>query len=110
MRKVWRFFWSRFRIFDVGFNTFNTIFCHVLIISRVLNDFRRILDMEKRLSLLVTLKMNHRSVISFQFLLITHRHFLTHLWCCQQRDIFLRNTKFALLESAARIDRIDISH
>ena len=45
--------------------------CHLLIISRELKGFRLILDMGKRLSLLVTLKMNHRLVISFQFLFTT---------------------------------------
>jgi len=44
-------------------------------ISRELKDFRLILDMGKRLSLLVTLKMNHRLVISISFLFTTERHY-----------------------------------
>ena len=38
-----------------------------------MKDFRLILDMGKRLSLLVTLKMNHRLVINIAFLFTTER-------------------------------------
>ena len=48
-------------------------FCPLLIISRELRDFRPILDMGKHLSLVVTLKMNHRLVINISFLFTTER-------------------------------------
>ena len=45
----------------------------MLIFFRELKDFRLILGMEKRLSLPVTLKMNHRLVINIAFLFTTER-------------------------------------
>ena len=47
----------------------------MLIFSRELKDFRLILDMGKRLSLLVTLQMNHRLVINIAFLFTTEQRF-----------------------------------
>ena len=55
------------------FHHFNHLFVTCFIFFRELKDFRLILDMGKRLSLLVTLKMNHRLVINIAFLFTTER-------------------------------------
>ena len=54
------------------FRHFNHLF-HMFIFFRELKDFRLILGMGKRLSLPVTLKMNHRLVINIAFLFTTER-------------------------------------